>query len=79
MRGPTMRSANLSLTAGSLSHHTTSKPLCAPLSPSCSRLGPLLVAGTLVFTLAVFAFCDRQDEELASAGINIEELTGEAR
>ncbi|WP_346666558.1 hypothetical protein [uncultured Mailhella sp.] len=43
------------------------------------KIGTLLVAGTLVFTLAVFAFCDRQDEELASAGINIEELTGEAR
>ena len=43
------------------------------------KIGTLAVAGTLVFTLIVFAFCDRQDERLASAGINIEELTGEVR
>ena len=75
----TMRSAKLSLTVGSLSHHTTSKAAVRPSESAMLKIGTLLVAGTLVFTLAVFAFCDRQDEELASAGINIEELTGEAR
>lgn len=74
-----MRSANLSLTAGSLSHHTTSKAAVRPSESVMLKIGTLLVAGTLVFTLAVFAFCDRQSEELASAGISIEQLAGEVR
>lgn len=40
------------------------------------RLGTCLVGLTFLFTVAVLAFCDRQDERLASAGINIEELAG---
>ena len=74
-----MRSANLSLTAGSLSHHTTSKAAVRLSEVAMLKIGTLLVAGTLVFTLAVFAFCDRQDAELVSHGVNIEQLTGEVR
>lgn len=40
------------------------------------KLGTVLVGLTLLFTVAVLGFCDRQDERLASAGINIEELAG---
>ena len=74
-----MRSAKLSLTAGSLSHHTTSKAAVRISEAAMLKMGTLLVAGTLMFTLAVFAFCDRRDAELASAGINIEQLAGEVR
>ena len=74
-----MSRTNLFPVAGSLSLRTTQKADVRLSEVAMLKIGTLLVAGTLVFTLAVFAFCDRQDEELASAGISIEELTGEVR
>ena len=43
------------------------------------RLGTVLVGLTLLFTVAVLAFCNGQDEELAAHGVNIEQLAGEVR
>ena len=74
-----MRSANLSLTAGRLSHRSTNKAAVRLSEAAMLKIGTLLVAGTLVFTLAVFAFCNRQDERLASARIDIEQLVEEVR
>ena len=69
-----MRSAKLSLTAGSLSHHTTSKAAVRISEAAMLKMGTLLVAGTLMFTLAVFAFCDRRDAELAAHSVNLQQM-----
>lgn len=43
------------------------------------KLGTVLVGLTFLFTVAVLAFCNGQDEEVAAHGVNIEQLAGEVR
>lgn len=43
------------------------------------KLGTVLVALTLAFSVAVLGFCDRQDKVLAANHINIKQLAGEVR
>lgn len=75
-----MRSTNLSHVAGyGRSRRSTSKAAVRLSEDRLIKVAAVLVGVTFLFTVAVLGFCDRQDEELASAGINIEELTGEAR
>ena len=75
-----MRSANFSLVTGCpRSLRSTSKAAVRLSEDRLIKVAAVLVGVTFLFTVAVLAFCDRQDERLASAGINIEELTGEVR
>lgn len=74
-----MHSAKLSLTVGSLSHHTTSKAAVRLSEDRLIKVAAVLVAVTFLFTVAVLGFCSRQDERLAFAGIDIEQLVGEVR
>lgn len=77
-----MRSPNTSLTAGygrSRSRRSILRAFADLPEDFMLKIGTLLVGWTLVLTLAVFAFGNRQDEELASAGIDIEQLVGEVR
>lgn len=43
------------------------------------RLGTVLVGLTLLFTVAVLAFCHEQDRELVAHGVNIEAIVQEVR
>lgn len=43
------------------------------------KLGTVLVGLTVFFTVAVLAFCNGQDEELAAHGVNIEAMVQEVR
>ena len=43
------------------------------------RLGTCLVGLTVLFTVAVLAFCHEQDRELAAHGVNIEAMVQEVR
>lgn len=75
-----MRSANLSLVTGCpRSLRSTSKAAVRLSEDRLIKVAAVLVAVTFLFTVAVLGFCDRQDERLASAGINIEQLAGEVR
>lgn len=38
------------------------------------KLGTVLVGLTLLFTVAVLAFCNGQDEELAAHGVNLQQM-----
>ncbi len=38
------------------------------------KLGTVLVGLTLLFTVAVFAFCHEQDAELAAHGVNLQQM-----
>lgn len=38
------------------------------------RLGTVLVGLTLLFTVAVLAFCHEQDEELTAHGVNLQQM-----
>ena len=38
------------------------------------RLGTCLVGLTVLFTVAVLAFCHEQDRELVAHGVNIEQM-----
>ncbi|WP_154674804.1 hypothetical protein [Mailhella massiliensis] len=38
------------------------------------RLGTCLVGLTVLFTVAVLAFCNGQDEELAAHGVNLQQM-----
>ena len=38
------------------------------------KIGTVLLSATFVMTLCVFSFCDEKDEELARAGIELDEL-----
>lgn len=38
------------------------------------RLGTCLVGLTVLFTVAVLAFCHEQDRELTAHGVNIEQM-----
>ena len=74
-----MRSANLSLAAGSLPRRTTNKAAVSLSEDRLIKVAAVLVGLTFLFTVGVLGFCDRQDERLASAGINIEQMAGEVR
>ena len=75
-----MRSANFSLVAGhDRSLRSTSKAAVHLSEDRLIKVAAVLVAVTFLFTVAVLGFCSRQDERLASAGIDIEQLVGEVR
>ena len=74
-----MSRTNFFPVAGSLSRRTTKKAAVRLSEDRLIKVAAVLVGVTFLFTVAVLGFCDRQDEELASAGISIEELTGEVR
>lgn len=38
------------------------------------KLGTVLVGLTVLFTVAVLAFCNGQDEELAAHGVNLQQM-----
>lgn len=75
-----MRSANFSLVAGhDRSLRSTSKAAVRLSEDRLIKVAAVLVGMTFLFTVAVLGFCDRQDEELAAHGVNIEQLAGEVR
>ena len=74
-----MRRTNLFPVAGRLSLRTTNKAVLRLSEDRLIKIAAVLVGMTFLFTVAVLGFCDRQDERLASAGINIEQLAGEVR
>lgn len=74
-----MRRTNLFPVAGRLSLRTTNKAVLRLSEDRLIKVAAVLVGVTFLFTVAVLGFCDRQDERLASAGINIEQLAGEVR
>lgn len=75
-----MRSANFSLVTGCpRSLRSTSKAAVRLSEDRLIKVAAVLVAVTFLFTVAVLGFCSRQDERLASAGIDIEQLVGEVR
>lgn len=74
-----MSRTNFFPVAGSLSRRTTKKAAVRLSEDRLIKVAAVLVAVTFLFTVAVLGFCDRQDERLASAGINIEQLAGEVR
>lgn len=75
-----MRSANFSLVTGCpRSLRSTSKAAVLLSEDRLIKVAAVLVAVTFLFTVAVLGFCSRQDERLASAGIDIEQLVREAR
>lgn len=74
-----MRRTNLFPVAGRLSLRTTNKAVLRLSEDRLIKVAAVLVGVTFLFTVAVLAFCDRQDEELAAHGVNIKQLTGEVR
>lgn len=74
-----MSSANLSPSAGNgLSIRITSIKTAVRLSEGRKfRTGLLMLVVNIVITMGALAFCDRQEEYLARAGISVEQLLRE--